>query len=158
AAVPLCLYGAGVAGVPFAPVNYRLSDDQLRAILGRLAPALVVVGPGVAERVGPVDGIELLPTEALLDLAAKPADGADDLPFRDPDDIAVLLFTSGTTGEPKAAVLRHRHLTAYILGSVEFLGADDDEAQLVSVPSYHIAGVSAVLSNTFSGRRVVYLP
>ena len=58
----------------------------------------------------------------------------------DPDDVAILLFTSGTTGEPKAAVLRHRHLTSYILSTVEFLGADDDEAQLVSVPAYHIAG------------------
>src|SRR5262249_10628689 len=43
-AVPLCLFAAGFAGIPFAPVNYRLADDQLRAILGRLAPALVVVG------------------------------------------------------------------------------------------------------------------
>lgn len=158
-AVPVCLYGAGLAGVPFAPVNYRLADDQLRAILGRLAPATVVVGPGVAERVGPIDGLELVPTDAVADLTAgPPATGADELPFVDPDEIAVLLFTSGTTGEPKAAVLRHRHLTAYILGSVEFLGADDDEAQLVSVPPYHIAGVSAVLSSTFSGRRIVYLP
>ena len=62
----------------------------------------------------------------------------------DPDDIAVLLFTSGTTGEPKAAVLRHRHLTSYVIGTVEFMGADEDEAALVSVPPYHIAGISAV--------------
>ena len=62
-----------------------------------------------------------------------------------PTSIAVLLFTSGTTGEPKAAVLRHRHLTSYVIGTVEFMGADEDEAALVSVPPYHIAGISAVL-------------
>ena len=55
-------------------------------------------------------------------------------------------------------MLRHRHLTSYILGIVEFLGADEDEAQLVSVPPYHVAGVSAVLSSLYSGRRIVYLP
>ena len=52
----------------------------------------------------------------------------------DPDQIAILLFTSGTTGAPKAAVLRHSHLVSYILGSVEFMGAGDEEATLVSVP------------------------
>ena len=43
-------------------------------------------------------------------------------PFVDPEEIGVLLFTSGTTSEPKAAVLRHRHLVSYIISSVEFLG------------------------------------
>ncbi len=158
-AVPLCLFGAGTAGVPFAPVNYRLADDQLRRILERLAPALVVVGEGIAERVGEVDGIETMSRDELLALLADEATPAsDEFPFVDTEEIAVLLFTSGTTGEPKAAVLRHRHLTSYILSSVEFLGATEDDAQLVSVPPYHIAGISAVLSSTFGGRRIAYLP
>jgi len=158
-AVPLCLYGAGIAGVPFAPVNYRLSDDQLRRMLERLAPALVVVGEGIAERCGSINGIEMIGRDELLAaLASDDTPVLDEYPFVDPEDIAVLLFTSGTTGDPKAAVLRHRHLTAYILESVEFLGADEADAQLVSVPPYHIAGISAVLSSTFSGRRIAYLP
>lgn len=160
-AVPICLFGAGTAGVAFAPINYRLADRQLRQILGRLAPALVVVGDGILERVGPVEGIEMLPRGELLTILADDDDdgaGVNDLPFVDPEGVAVLLFTSGTTGEPKAAVLRHRHLTSYILGSVEFLGADEEDAQLVSVPPYHIAGISAVLSSTFGGRRIIYLP
>jgi acyl-CoA synthetase (AMP-forming)/AMP-acid ligase II len=156
-AVPLCLFGAGFAGIPFAPVNYRLTDEHLRVILGRLAPALVIVGEGVEERVGDMDGIEVLRTDDLL-AQLDDGDASDDLPFVDPEAIGVLLFTSGTTGEPKTAVLRHHHLTSYIFSSVEFLGADDDEAQLVSVPPYHIAGISAVLSSVYSGRRIVYLP
>jgi acyl-CoA synthetase (AMP-forming)/AMP-acid ligase II len=75
----------------------------------------------------------------------------------DPEEPAVLLFTSGTTGEPKAAVLRHRHLTSYLLGSVEFCAADESDTMLVSVPPYHIAGVSNLLSNVYAGRRIVYL-
>ena len=59
-------------------------------------------------------------------------------PERDPspEDIAILLFTSGTTGDPKAAVLRHKHLASYIIATVEFMGADEEEAALVSVPPY----------------------
>jgi fatty-acyl-CoA synthase len=156
-AVPLVLFGAARAGKAYVPVNYRLTDDRLQAVVERMAPATVVVGPGVAERIGQVEGITLLNRKELLDVAADPQAPRIESGGADPDDIAVLLFTSGTTGEPKAAVLRHRHLAGYILSSVEFAGADETDAALVSVPPYHIAGVSAVLSNAYGGRRVIYL-
>jgi acyl-CoA synthetase (AMP-forming)/AMP-acid ligase II len=76
----------------------------------------------------------------------------------DPDDIAILLFTSGTTGAPKAAVLRHKHLVSYIFNSVEFMGAGADECTIISVPPYHIAGMAAILSSVYSGRRIIQLP
>ena len=76
----------------------------------------------------------------------------------DPDQIAVLLFTSGTTGPPKAAVIRHKHIVSYILGSVEYMGANEGDAGLVCVPPYHIAGVAALASSVYSGRRIVQLP
>ncbi len=76
----------------------------------------------------------------------------------DAEKTAVLLFTSGTTDTPKAAALRHRHLVSYILTSVEFMSSMVEDAALVSVPPYHIAGISAVMSSTYSCRRVVQLP
>ena len=69
----------------------------------------------------------------------------------------MVLFTSGTTSAPKAALLRHRHLMAYLLGTVEFASAGEDEAVLVAVPPYHVAGVANELSNLFAGRRLVFL-
>ncbi len=156
--VPIGLFGGAMAGVPFAPLNYRLTDQELDAIFRRLAPALLIVTPDVVSRISAIDGLRVMTTDDLLD-AVEQAGGEDaELPFVDPDDIAVLLFTSGTTGEPKAAVLRHRHLTSYIITTVEYLGAGEDEAQLISVPAYHVAGISAVLSSLYSGRRIVYLP
>src|SRR5690606_3072459 len=86
-----------------------------------------------------------------------PAPPAPDWPD-DPDAIALLLFTSGTSGAPKAAVLRHRHLVSYVLGSVEFGAAGEDEAALVAVPPYHVAGMAAILSSVYAGRRIVQLP
>jgi len=80
------------------------------------------------------------------------------LPDAEEEDVAILLFTSGTTGDPKTAVLRHRHLTNYVISTVEFAGADEAEAALVSVPPYHIAGISAVMTGIYGGRRIVYLP
>jgi acyl-CoA synthetase (AMP-forming)/AMP-acid ligase II len=155
-AIPIALFGAGLAGKPFTPINYRLADAQLQAILERTAPGLAIVDASVPPRVAPVRGLSLVPRSEFLErVAASPADATDW--GASGESIAVLLFTSGTTGEPKAAVLRHRHLVSYIISTVEFMGADEDEAALVSVPPYHVAGMTAVLSSVYVGRRVLYL-
>src|SRR5207244_12136554 len=70
-ALPIALFGAALANKPFVPINYRLTDEQLRDLVRRTAPATVVVGEeAIAERLGPLDGIELLPREELLEIAA----------------------------------------------------------------------------------------
>jgi acyl-CoA synthetase (AMP-forming)/AMP-acid ligase II len=156
AAVPLLLYASAMAGVPFTAVNYRLADDRLQAVIERVAPALVVSDGAALARIRGVRGLELL---ACSELEARlgQTEHASDVQV-DPDAVAIWLFTSGTTGEPKAALLRHRHLVSYVLSTVEFMSAGEDEATLVSVPPYHIAGMVAVLSSTYAGRRIVYLP
>jgi acyl-CoA synthetase (AMP-forming)/AMP-acid ligase II len=153
--VPLTLLASSIAGLPFVPLNFRLADDRLQAILRRIAPAVVVVDPGVAERVGSIDGIELVERDDFL--AALDDPGLSPYEEEATEDVAVLLFTSGTTGEPKGAVLRHTNLCSYVLGTVEFVGADEDEATLVSVPPYHIAGLMVILTSIYGGRRLFYL-
>jgi acyl-CoA synthetase (AMP-forming)/AMP-acid ligase II len=157
-AVPIALFGAAIAGKPFVPVSYRLAGDRLRSIVERTSPAYVIAGDGVASRLAGIEGIEVTSREAFLaavdDESVEETDGWG----CDPDATAVLLFTSGTTGDPKAAVLRHRHLASYLITSLEFGSAGEDEATVVSVPPYHIASVASVLSTTYAGRRVVHLP
>jgi len=156
-AVPLAIFASGLLGRPFAPLNYRLPDEQLRRLLARTAPATAVVDDDMTARVAGVPGVEILP-RSVFEASALAAAALDhDLPDVEPD-IAVLLFTSGTTGEPKAAILRHRHLAAYVISTVEFADAEEGQASLVSVPPYHIAGVSAVLTGVYGGRRIVHLP
>jgi fatty-acyl-CoA synthase len=157
-AVPVALFGAAMANLPFSPVNYRLDDVHLDEILGRLVPATVVVGSDAVHRVAGRDGITVV-TRHVLEAAVDRDEASTCLSTDvDPDAVAVMLFTSGTTGTAKAALLRHRHLVSYVIGSVEFMGAHEEEAQLVSVPPYHIAGVSTILTSIYSGRRLVYLP
>jgi acyl-CoA synthetase (AMP-forming)/AMP-acid ligase II len=156
-ALPVGLFGAVIAGKPFVPINYRLADDKLRAIVARTAPSVVVAGAGVEARLGPIDGVQIMSREELLAAARDDSIVERDGWGCDPDGIAVLLFTSGTTGEPKVAMLRHRNLASYVTGSVDFGSAGEDECALVSVPPYHVAAVSAVLSNTYAGRRVVQM-
>ena len=155
-AVPLLLFGAALAGRQFAPVSYRLAGPQLRDVLTRLAPGLLVSGMNAVLPDPLPGGLTAWRREQLLTAADRRADSGT-LSQAGPDDVAVLLFTSGTTGEPKAAVLRHRQLVAYVIGGVEFLAAEPGEATLVSVPPYHVAGISAILSSVYAGRRIVQL-
>jgi len=157
AAVAIGLMGAALAGVPYVPLNYRLTDAELKELLDRVMPALLIASPAQLERVGSRPDATIhtraqflehtLSTDTLLDEIAE-----------DPSAVAVQLFTSGTTGKPKAAILRHEHLVSYILGSVEFMSAEEDEGTLVSVPPYHIAGISALMSSIYACRKIVQLP
>lgn len=133
--IPAVLFGAAWAGVSYAPLNYRLPDAQLEELVKRLQPA-VVAAPNWVDR-----------------------EWADERDFPGaPESPAVLLFTSGTSAAPKAAVLRHDQLMAYVFNTLEFGSAGEHEAAIVSVPPFHIAGVAAVLSSTYIGRRIVPLP
>ena len=153
-AFPSLLMASAVAGVPFSPLNYRLSSDGLAELLARLDRPLVVVDEAFEDAVrqhGQVMTVEAWLSAARAAQEAPAADVAD-------EDCAVLLFTSGTTGRPKGVVLRHENLVSYVIGTVEFASADPDEAVLVSVPPYHVAAVGGALTNLYAGRRMVYLP
>ncbi len=154
-AVPIALFAAATAGIPFVPLSYRLADGEIRALLDRIAPAQLITDAARAVPLRDHAGIAVVSCEVFL------APGAFEAVASLPDDgdaIAILLFTSGTTGAPKAAVLRHRHLVSYILGAVEFGAADAEEATLVAVPPYHVAAMAAVLSSVYAARRIVQLP
>ena len=131
-ALPTALFGSAWAGLPFVPLNYRLTETEIHELGSEIAPA---VGITNASMRGPLEGVpqfEAIEREGFLSQASS-GDVPDADWNMDPDQIAILLFTSGTTGAPKAAVLRHSHLVSYILGSVEFMGAGEEEATLVSV-------------------------
>ena len=157
-AAVIALFGAALAGVPYCPLNYRLPDADLAALLARIAPALVV---GDEERVERLAGDQGHTVYARDEFALKvqetvPAD--DSRAYDMGEGVAVQLFTSGTTAAPKAAILRHSNLIGYILGTVEFAAADESDAALVVVPPYHIAGISALMSSIYAGRKIVMLP
>jgi acyl-CoA synthetase (AMP-forming)/AMP-acid ligase II len=158
-AVPIALFGSAWAGRPFAPLNYRLTADEVARLADQLAPALLISDAERADDLARLDGIEVVVRDQWIEAttASREAVIEPDWPM-DPEDIAILLFTSGTTGAPKAAVLRHKHIVSYILGSVEFMGAAEQDAALMSVPPYHIAGMAAIASSVYAGRRIVQLP
>ncbi|WP_024795267.1 class I adenylate-forming enzyme family protein [Tomitella biformata] len=153
-ALPTALFASAHAGIPFTPINYRLNAQQLEQLINRIDGALVVVD---REYLNVVAGgaATVITTEDLLERArtAAPRPAAE----VDPDAPAIVLFTSGTTSEPKGVVLRHSHLLSYVMGTVDYGSADEADGALISVPPYHIAGMGTILTNFYAGRRMIYL-
>jgi long-chain acyl-CoA synthetase len=140
-AVPVALFAAAWAGVSYAPLNYRLPAAQQQDL---------------ADRLGNRYSIETGEAGKWLDQLLSSREEISPYPA-DPDRPAVLLFTSGTSSKPKAAVLQHEHLLAYIFSSADFMSSGEDEAVLLAVPPFHIAGVAGMLSAIYAGRRIVPL-
>lgn len=153
----MALFGAALAGVPYVPLNYRLADADLGALLARISPALIVGDGARVARICPdAANIVLARGDFVAQAQVLAVDAATDAD--EGDDVAIQLFTSGTTAAPKAAILRHANLVSYILGTVEFAAAPEEDAALVSVPPYHIAGIAALLSSIYAMRRILMLP
>ncbi|HTY30871.1 long-chain fatty acid--CoA ligase [Mycobacterium sp.] len=153
AMLPLLIFASARAGLAFTPLNYRLSADGIRALIERLPEPLVVVDGRYRDMFGDASGRVMVSDEFLA--AARGSEPTSEFP--DPESVAVVLFTSGTTSQPKAVELSHNNLTSYVTGTVEFESAAPADAALICVPPYHIAGVGAALSNLYAGRKMVYL-
>ncbi|MGX1809164.1 class I adenylate-forming enzyme family protein [Nocardia sp. NPDC055321] len=153
--LPLLLFGSARAARAFTPLNYRLGAGALHELIERLPNPLIVADAAYTDIVAGA-GAQVI-SSALFCAAVREGSSNPVLTEPDPTDTAVLLFTSGTTAQPKAVELTHGNLTSYITGAVDFDSAEPGDAALVCVPPYHIAGVSAALSNLYAGRTTVYL-
>ena len=138
-------------GAIAVPVNFRLVADEVAYALADSGAAALVVDPALAAtatkaraaapelHTALVTGPEY--EAALAAASAEPVDSPVD-----EDDPAFLMYTSGTTGKPKGAVLSHRNLLMHAFSHVTHLGwAPDDRVGLSGAPLFHIAAVSGML-------------
>lgn len=153
-AFPVVLLGGVVAGVPVVPLNYRLPADSVRAILRRRRRPFVVADEEfldvMAEDAHAVTASADMVAEAMR---SQPGAVAGTIP----DSAVVVLHTSGTTSEPKAVVLRQRHVQAAMQRSRDSDAASEDETVLLSPPPYHVGGVLPTITGIETGKRLVYL-
>ncbi|MFD8889947.1 fatty acyl-CoA synthetase [Streptomyces sp. NPDC059566] len=132
------------AGLTHVPVNQNLTGEDLAYILDDSASALVLADPDLAGRIPGGRRVRALrdaPDSFLAELA-------EPLPFeagRDPDALAQLLYTSGTTALPKGAMMTHRALVHEYESAIEALDLDGDDRPVHSLPLYHSAQMHVFL-------------
>ena len=135
------LFAAGLIGAVFVPLNTRLTAPELRHQLDDSGSCLLVTArcPRAAE-LG--DAVETLPAEGAeyeAVLAAAVPEHQDETVG--PDDLCLIMYTSGTTGRPKGAMLTHGNLTWNCVNVLVNVDVSSDEVTLVSAPLFHIAAL-----------------
>lgn len=156
----LLMYACFLRGARFIPLNYRLRAHELGDILQRAGTPLLVFGGRYGDIAGEVEagpwGGTIVDVGVLCAREAQPE--APPVPASHAGEGDVVLFTSGTSSAPKPIPLDAAPLSSYVMATTPACPPETrDEALLMSMPLYHVAGVVAILRAIFSGRRVVVL-
>jgi acyl-CoA synthetase (AMP-forming)/AMP-acid ligase II len=161
----LALLGVLAAGATAAPLNPAYTEDEFRFYLEDLAPRILLLPPGglaaaraAAGALG-VEVAELAADGATLRLADREIeDGAPGVESPGPDDVALLLHTSGTTSRPKQVPLLHRNLTASAHTIAAFYRLGPDDVSYCAMPLFHVHGLVASVLGALAGGGSVVVP
>jgi acyl-CoA synthetase (AMP-forming)/AMP-acid ligase II len=144
----LCLLGALAGGRPVAPLDPALPDATLRAMVARFHPAIVT---GVSGLDDPPAGYRAEHREPL-GTAWVCQDSPEAVPH---PDLALLLATSGSTGNPKLVRLSRTAVAANAESIATALGIDGDEVAPTTLPLFYTYGLSVLTSHLRRGATVV---
>jgi acyl-CoA synthetase (AMP-forming)/AMP-acid ligase II len=153
---PACVeltFAAASLGAANAIINFRLAADELDYVLNDSGAKLLIVGaefaPSIEKIRDRLSHIEHVITvtpeggddyEAMLD-AASPVERSDDV---DPGDVAIIMYSSGTTGRPKGVELTQANLIAHTINAHEGFEFDEGDKNMVAMPLFHVGGSSYV--------------
>lgn len=166
-------FAAGRLGAIFAPLNTRLTTPELSFLVQDCEPAVFIHDADQAHHVphlagpgSPVQRVIALGDDGPGGYRAFLASGQASASGQEPseatvglDDDAVILYTSGTTGKPKGAVLTHGNLTFNMMNQLAHADVRATDTALCIAPLFHVTGLGQVsLPTFFKGGCVLVLP
>jgi acyl-CoA synthetase (AMP-forming)/AMP-acid ligase II len=164
-------YATAKLGGVFVPLNYRAKNEEIVYMCNNSEAAVIFVSRRYLDLLSAIRG-ELTTVQHVICLDG-PADGIpayeDLLAANQPEEIftdiddndpTIIIYTSGTTALPKGVVLTFLGMSVYVTNTVEPVdpGNENPDVLLVSVPFYHVAGATTMLSTVWAGRKMVILP
>jgi malonyl-CoA/methylmalonyl-CoA synthetase len=163
----LVLYLATVrAGAVYLPLNTAYTLNELEYFITDAEPSLVVCDPSKADGIGAIAikvgaKVETLGADgkgSLTDAAATAKPGFETV-TRENDDLAAILYTSGTTGRSKGAMLTHDNLASNSLALVDYWRFTDKDVLIHALPIYHTHGLFVASNVTlFARASMIFLP
>src|ERR1700681_3258613 len=163
----LVLYlGTVRAGAVYLPLNTAYTLTELDYFITDAEPSLVVCDPSKAEGIGTIAAkvgakVETLDANgrgSLTDAAAKASADFNTAPRAD-DDLAAILYTSGTTGRSKGAMLSHDNLASNSYSLVDYWRFTQDDVLIHALPIYHTHGLFVASNVTlFARASMIFLP
>lgn len=163
----IVLYLATVrAGAVYLPLNTAYTLNELDYFIGDAEPSLVVCDPSKAEGLAPIAAKVKARVETLgpdgkgsLTDAAEKASSEFATVTRAGDDLAAILYTSGTTGRSKGAMLTHDNLASNSLSLVGYWRFTDRDVLIHALPIYHTHGLFVATNVTlFARASMIFLP
>lgn len=155
------MFGTGMLGAVLVPLNTRLAAPELAYLLGDSGTSVLVHAAELAETVTALRSLAEVPHALGLaewdELVDAAPDDPLDLPV-EPDQVAMIMYTSGTTGHPKGAALSHANLTWNTANLLIDVDLASDEVTLVNAPMFHVAALNqTVLPTLVKGGTVVLM-
>lgn len=139
------LFACGKLGAVFVPLNFRLTPAELAPQVGDAEPSLLLYGEPYAGVAGALQG--LCPVEALADFTARGQAFAGQTcpgaPVAEADPW-MILYTGGTTGRSKGAMLSHRMVTANAINTIASWQLRPDDVAPVFTPFFHTGGLNVL--------------
>src|SRR5580698_2211721 len=163
----LVLYLAAVrAGAVYLPLNTAYTLNELEYFITDAEPSLVVCDPSKADGIGAIAAkvgakVETLGADGKGSLTDAAATAKPDFATvaRVDDDLAAILYTSGTTGRSKGAMLTHDNLASNSLSLVGYWRFTDNDVLIHALPIYHTHGLFVASNVTlFARASMIFLP
>lgn len=162
------LFGIGKIGAIFAPLNWRLTSHELTFIINNCQPRVLIVGPEFVsvyhemkgaihvEHIISLKGADLPDAKSYEELLAQALVEELEYPLIEAEDAYCILYTSGTTGLPKGAVLPHRQVLWNAINTVISWGLSEKDVSPILTPMFHSGGLFVFLVPLlYAGGRIV---
>nr|ALJ06893.1 o-succinylbenzoate-CoA ligase [Rubia cordifolia] len=141
-----------------APFNYRWSAEEARQAANEVKPAMLVTDTSCDHWHSTLQSHIRWHASMNHVRLTDPTSLSPPRLLWPPNKAALLCFTSGTSGNPKAAIITHSALVVQSLAKLALAGYTEDDIYLHTAPLCHIGGLSSALANLMAGARHVILP
>jgi len=150
-------YGTLLARKAVVPINFLLSDREIAHVIADSGIDTVITAPPLSARLKDTK-LNIIDLAELAKMQPPPLTTTPPLPTPAPDDLAVLMYTSGTSGLPKGVQLTYRNLQSDVDDAIKFARLESDHRFLGIIPLFHAFGMTAMMLAPIQlGAPVVYI-